>query len=120
MFPIYADIDETGKQIVLFSGTKNDGSYVAPAWSDKPLITMIPGKTWDAKRNVYTLPLAWSACIQARAILGDRLKVGNPLAAWSRTEKARRDEVMHVRAARELVEDDFPDTEVLRGMREDV
>jgi SNF2 family DNA or RNA helicase len=108
MFPIYADIDETGKQIVLFSGTKSDGSYVAPAWSDKPLITMIPGKTWDAKRNVYTLPLAWSACIQARAILGDRLKVGNPLAAWSRMEKARRDTVLKLRDAREPASDYLP------------
>ncbi len=103
MFPIYAEIDQdNADRIALFSGTKNDGSYIAPAWSDKPLITMIPGKSWDAKRSVYTLPLAWSACIQARAILGDRLKVGMGLSAWSRAEKARREAVMSIRNLREL------------------
>lgn len=103
MFPIYMEIDDDGKRIVLFSGKKGNGDLVAPAWSDKPLITQIPGKAWDGKRSIYTLPLSWSACIQARAILGDRLKVGNLLSAWSRAEKARRDAALALRDAREPV-----------------
>lgn len=104
MFPIYAEIDDDGKQIVLFSGTRKNGDateFIAPAWSDKPLITQIPGKAWDSKRSVYTLPLSWAACIQARALFGKRLTVGVKLGAWSRLEKTRRDAALKLRDARE-------------------
>lgn len=101
MFSIYAEVDESGDRIALFSGTKPSGALIAPAWSDKPLITQIPGKEWDPKRAVFTLPLSWAACVQARSIFGDRLKVGKALGEWSRGEKARRDRALKLRDARE-------------------
>jgi SNF2 family DNA or RNA helicase len=93
MNAIIAELDETGSRIVLHD----------TLWSDKPLVTQIPGKTWDADRKRWTLPLSWAACIQARALFGDRLKVGKLLGGWSRIEKQRRDAVLKMRDAREPV-----------------
>lgn len=90
---ITAEIDETGGRIALYD----------TLWQDKPLITQIPGKKWDAAAKRWTLPLSWAACIQARALFGDRLRVGQVLGGWSRIEKARRDQVMQLREAREPV-----------------
>lgn len=86
---LIAEVDETGSKIVLHN----------TLWQDKPLISQIPGKEYRDGR--WTLPLAWSACIQARALFGARLKVGPQLGAWSRLEKQRRDGVLALREARE-------------------
>jgi SNF2 family DNA or RNA helicase len=104
MTDIYADIDPAGGRIVLYSGVTRDGDFVTTAWADKPLIAQIPGKAWDARRRVFTLPLSWAACIQARALFGSRLKVGQLLGGWSRTEKARRDVAARYRDARTPVD----------------
>lgn len=93
MNPIIAELDETGKRIVLHD----------TLWQDKPLVSQIPGKEWDADLKRWTLPKSWAACIQARAIFGDRLKVGQLLGGWSRIEKARRDAALQLRDAREPV-----------------
>lgn len=87
--PLTAELDESGTRIVLHN----------TLWADKPLINQIPGKRWDAAMHRFTLPLSWAACIQARALFGDRLKVGILLGGWSRLEKARRDESMELRSA---------------------
>jgi SNF2 family DNA or RNA helicase len=92
MNDLIAEIDETGKRIVLHN----------TLWQDKPLVTQIPGKEWKDSR--WTLPLSWAACIQARALFGARLKVGKALGEWSRNEKARRDAVMEIRELREPVQ----------------
>lgn len=89
---LIAEVDETGSKIVLHN----------TLWQDKPLISQIPGKEWKDGR--WTLPLSWAACIQARALFGDRLKVGKGLGIWSRLEKQRRDVAMRYRAAREPVD----------------
>jgi SNF2 family DNA or RNA helicase len=95
-----AELDENGEQIVLHD----------TLWADKPLVTQIPGKKWDANLKRWTLPLSWAACIQARALFGPYdpetgkgLRVGELLGGWSRGEKARRDAVLKLRDAREPV-----------------
>jgi SNF2 family DNA or RNA helicase len=93
MNPIIAELDETGSRIVLHD----------TLWADKPLVSQIPGKVWDADAKRWTLPKSWAACIQARALFGDRLKVGKMLGGWSRLEKLRRDAVLELRDAREPV-----------------
>lgn len=93
MNPIIAELDETGSRIVLHD----------TLWADKPLVSQIPGKEWNADLKRWTLPKSWAACIQARALFGDRLKVGKLLGGWSRLEKLRRDAVLELRDAREPV-----------------
>lgn len=91
--PMTAELSEDGARIVLYD----------TLWADKPVIAQIPGKAWDAQAKVWTLPVSWAACIQARALFGDRLKVGKALGSWSRTEKARRESVLELREARTKV-----------------
>jgi SNF2 family DNA or RNA helicase len=93
MNPIIAELDETGSRIVLHD----------TLWADKPLVSQIPGKEWNADTKRWTLPKSWAACIQARALFGDRLKVGKLLGGWSRLEKMRRDAVLELRDARKPV-----------------
>lgn len=93
---LIAEVDETDSKIVLHN----------TLWQDKPLISQIPGKEYRDGR--WTLPLAWSACIQARALFGARLKVGPQLGAWSRLEKQRRDSVLALREAREPLSSYLP------------
>lgn len=93
MNPIIAELDETGSRIVLHD----------TLWADKPIVSQIPGKEWNADLKRWTLPKSWAACIQARALFGDRLKVGKLLGGWSRLEKLRRDAVLELRDAREPV-----------------
>jgi SNF2 family DNA or RNA helicase len=89
-----AELDETGSHIVLHD----------MMWADKPLVTQIPGKKWNADRHAWTLPKSWAACVQARALFGDRLKVGSALGQWSRLEKQRRDAVLALRDLRAPIE----------------
>lgn len=96
MHDLIAEVDETGKRIDLHN----------TLWMDKPLITQIPGKQWKDGR--WSLPLSWAACIQMRAIFGDRLKVGAGLGVWSRAEKTRRDAALALRDAREPAQGYLP------------
>lgn len=91
MNDLIAEIDEAGKRIVLHN----------TLWQDKPLVKQVPGAEFRDGR--WSLPLAWAACIQARAIFGARLKVGKLLGGWSRIEKQRRDDAMKLRDVREPV-----------------
>lgn len=88
MHDLIAEVDETGKRIVLHN----------TMWMDKPLITQIPGKEWKDGR--WSLPLSWAACVQMRSIFGARLKVGTGLGVWSRIEKQSRDFAARYRDAR--------------------
>lgn len=94
MNDIIAELDETGSRIVLHE----------TLWADKPLVAQIPGKAWDTTAKRWTLPKSWAACVQARAIFGDRLKVGQLLGGWARLEKTRRDTALRYRDARTPVD----------------
>jgi hypothetical protein len=59
----------------------------------------IPGAKYSDELRTWTLPLAWSTCIVARAVLGGDLEVGPALSAWAGTEKKRVDEADAARAA---------------------
>lgn len=92
--PITAELDETGTRIALHN----------TMWAHNPLIKEIPGKRYESDMKRWTLPLSWAACLQARAVFGHYdpakqtgLAVGPALAAWARTEKQRRTDVLELR-----------------------
>ncbi|MBR0406350.1 MAG: DEAD/DEAH box helicase [Eggerthellaceae bacterium] len=89
--PLVVELNDAGDRIEIHNAL----------WMHKPLVAQIPGKAWDSSVKRWTLPLSWSACVQARAILGSDLKVGVRLGAWSRLEKQRRDAVLALRNLRE-------------------
>jgi SNF2 family DNA or RNA helicase len=58
---------------------------VATQWNEKELIQQIPGARYQ---NQWRVPATWAACIQLRAIFGDRLILGKGLIAWA-TDKRK-------------------------------
>src|SRR5687768_7784237 len=63
---------------------------VDTAWSEKDLIKLIPGATYNDHRKVWTVPLSWAACQQLRGVFGPKLQVGPQLIAWSVHEHTTR------------------------------
>jgi superfamily II DNA or RNA helicase len=102
MNEIYAEIGEDNR-IVLF--TRNfSGDEDETLWNDSYQIKMIPGKKWDRKAKRWTLPKSYAACIVLRELFGDRIVVEPELAAWARSERDHRDEVLALREALSLDE----------------
>src|SRR5688500_19260157 len=97
MNEIYAELGEDDR-ITLFS-RKANGEHDETLWNDSYQIKMIPGKKWDRKAKRWTLPKSYAACIVLRELFGDRIVVEPELAAWARSERARRDEVLSLREA---------------------
>jgi SNF2 family DNA or RNA helicase len=97
MNPIYAELTEDDR-ITLFS-RKANGEPDETLWNDSYQIKLIPGKKWDRKAKRWTLPKSYAACIVLRELFGDRIVVEPELAAWARSERARRDEVLSLREA---------------------
>jgi SNF2 family DNA or RNA helicase len=102
MNEIYAELGEDDR-ITLFS-RKANGEPDETLWNDSYQIKMIPGKKWDRKAKRWTLPKSYAACIVLRELFGDRIVVEPELAAWARSERNRRDEVLLLREALSLDE----------------
>jgi SNF2 family DNA or RNA helicase len=100
MNEIYAELGEDDR-ITLFS-RKANGEPDETLWNDSYQIKMIPGKKWDRKAKRWTLPKSYAACIVLRELFGDRIVVEPELAAWARSERERRNEVLSLREALEL------------------
>jgi SNF2 family DNA or RNA helicase len=102
MNEIYAELVEDDR-IVLFS-RKSNGEPDETLWNDSYQIKMIPGKKWDRRNKRWTLPKSYAACIVLRELFGDRIAVEPELAAWARSERERRNEVLALREALSLGE----------------
>jgi SNF2 family DNA or RNA helicase len=100
MNEIYAELGEDDR-ITLFS-RKANGEPDETLWNDSYQIKMIPGKKWDRKAKRWTLPKSYAACIVLRELFGDRIVVEPELAAWARSERERRNEVLALREALSL------------------
>jgi SNF2 family DNA or RNA helicase len=100
MNEIYAELGEDDR-ITLFS-RKANGEPDETLWNDSYQIKMIPGKKWDRRAKRWTLPKSYAACIVLRELFGDRIVVEPELAAWARSERNRRNEVLSLREALEL------------------
>jgi SNF2 family DNA or RNA helicase len=100
MNEIYAELGEDDR-ITLFS-RKANGDPDETLWNDSYQIKMIPGKKWDRKAKRWTLPKSYAACIVLRELFGDRIVVEPELAAWARSERERRNEVLSLREALSL------------------
>jgi SNF2 family DNA or RNA helicase len=100
MNEIYAELGEDDR-ITLFS-RKANGEPDETLWNDSYQIKMIPGKKWDRKAKRWTLPKSYAAYIVLRELFGDRIVVEPELAAWARSERERRNEVLALREALSL------------------
>jgi len=103
---IYAELTQDDRIVLFtrnFSGDKED-----TLWNDSYQIKLIPGKKWDRKNKRWTLPKSYAACIVLRELFGDRIVVERDLAAWARSERARRDRILALREAMSPPEDYQP------------
>jgi hypothetical protein len=76
----HADILDTAKRRI----------FVQTVWSEKEMIKLVPGSSWDNDRKLWTVPLTWPACLQLRGIFGQTLTVGPELTRWAAEEHAGR------------------------------
>lgn len=67
-----------------------DTILVQSTWDEKDLIKQVPGAKWDPSAKVWYLRLSWAACLQLRAVFGDRLTVGDDLNEWAWRERSER------------------------------
>lgn len=64
--------------------------HVQTQWNERDLVKKIPGARWHTEHKIWHVPLTWPACLQLRAIFGDRLTGGHTFAEWAIEEKRRR------------------------------
>lgn len=57
---------------------------------DKELCKAVPGGTWNDEIKRWVYPLGWATCLQLRSVFGQRLQVGQALAAWARDQRDNR------------------------------
>jgi SNF2 family DNA or RNA helicase len=69
---VILDIAEDGKRLKMLSSAR-----------DYDLVKAIPGMRYDGRRKVFHAPLSFAVCVAARGVFGDRLMVGDTLAAWA-------------------------------------
>lgn len=70
--PVLVDIDPNGKHI-----------KIEAEWRFKELCKSIPGSTWNAKDNVWRVPLSWSSCLALRSTFREDLTIQPELESWA-------------------------------------
>lgn len=58
------------------------------------------GGTWNKSNTRWEIPASWAACVRARGVFGDTLRVGPRLIEWA---KKQRDSIENQNAIRDLV-----------------
>lgn len=76
---VFAELDEETQHIVL----KAD-------WRDKELCKQIPGASWKAKQERWTLPVSWSGCLALRSTFRNQLEIGPKLTDWALADRSQR------------------------------
>ena len=76
---IHVELDATDTHIVINA-----------EWRLKELCKSIPGASWNAKDQLWRLPLSWASCLALRSTFKQDLEVGPRLSGWAANEKAVR------------------------------
>lgn len=77
--PVHVELNETGEHI-----------RIETEWRYKELCKSIPGASWNAKDQVWRLPVSWASCLALRSVFKDDLIIGERLTAWAANERASR------------------------------
>lgn len=59
-------------------------------YRDKERIKMIPGARYQVHDHVWTAPLSWAACLQARGVFASELTIGPLLTDWAVRDRTER------------------------------
>ena len=63
---------------------------ISAEWRLKEVCRALPGSKWDADKNVWRIPVSWTACLSLRSTFGEQLEIGPNLSDWARNEKTNR------------------------------
>lgn len=77
--PVGVELDSSGEHII-----------ISADWRFKELCKSLPGAGYDAKTQLWKLPLSWSACLALRSTFQSELEIGPNLAQWASNEKTTR------------------------------
>jgi SWI/SNF-related matrix-associated actin-dependent regulator 1 of chromatin subfamily A len=80
--PVAVEIDNSKKHIA-----------IQAEWRLKEVCKALPGASWDAKEQIWRIPLSWTGCLALRSTFKETLEIGPELAAWAKNEKASRIDV---------------------------
>jgi SNF2 family DNA or RNA helicase len=73
--PVNVELNETGEHI-----------RIETEWRYKELCKSIPGASWNAKDQVWRLPISWASCLALRAVFKTDLIIGPRLTDWATHE----------------------------------
>ena len=88
---VLVDLDDSGQTIIINA-----------EWRYKELCKAIPGATWNAKENVWRMPVSWSGCLALRSTFKDGLEIGPALGQWAADEVTSR--INPSNSLREIIE----------------
>ena len=77
--PVNVELNETGEHI-----------RIETEWRYKELCKSIPGASWNAKDQVWRLPVSWASCLALRSVFKNELVIGEKLTAWAANERVSR------------------------------
>jgi len=77
--PVSVELEETSKHIIINAD-----------WRFKELCKSIPGSGYDAKTQMWKVPVSWSACLALRSTFKSDLEIGPKLTGWASNERSTR------------------------------
>jgi SNF2 family DNA or RNA helicase len=77
--PVSVELEETSKHIIINAD-----------WRFKELCKSIPGSGYDAKTQMWKVPVSWSACLALRSTFKTDLEIGPRLTDWASSERSTR------------------------------
>lgn len=94
--------------------------HISTDWTEKNLITQVPGAGWKSQLGVWTLPRSWGSYLILSGVFKSQITFGPNLLEWVTEQKAAWiDNAMILRDNLELHPDDaWPAAAVLRSWRE--
>jgi SNF2 family DNA or RNA helicase len=77
--PVTVELEETSSHIIINAD-----------WRFKELCKSIPGSGYDAKTQMWKVPVSWSACLALRSTFKTDLQIGQKLTDWAANERSTR------------------------------
>jgi len=77
--PVTVELEETSNHIIINAD-----------WRFKELCKSIPGSGYDAKTQMWKVPVSWSACLALRSTFKTDLEIGQKLTDWAANERSTR------------------------------
>lgn len=96
----------------VFVELEGDHITINAQWRMKEVCRALPGAKWDTNKNLWRIPVSWTACLSLRSTFKEELEIGPNLKEWANNELATRinpsNSLRDVEATEEGDQDLFP------------